>query len=67
MYVCVCNAINCKTVRRAAENGAGTVAGVFKSVGKTPQCGRCFTTMRGMIEEHAPASCVPVSVAVAAE
>lgn len=49
MYVCVCNAINCKTVRKAAEGGARSIAGVFKHAGKQPQCGRCFPMMREMI------------------
>lgn len=49
MYVCICNAINCKSVRRSVDGGAGSVAGVFKACGKTPQCGRCFTTIREMV------------------
>lgn len=51
MFVCVCNAINCRTVRAAAAGGADSVASVFRSTGKTPQCGRCFDTMRCMIRE----------------
>lgn len=68
MYVCVCNAINCKTVRKAAEGGATSISGVFKHAGKQPQCGRCFPTMREMIGatgcNDAPA---PGSLVVAAE
>jgi len=67
MYVCVCNAINCKTVRTLAERGAGTVAGVFKATGKSPQCGRCFTTMREMLDEHCPATDGAAPMAIAAE
>ncbi|MFM2043618.1 MAG: hypothetical protein RLY86_2194 [Pseudomonadota bacterium] len=63
MYVCVCTAINCKTVRAAARNGAGTVAAVFKSTGKTPQCGRCFTTMREMIETEGPVEAPAMAIA----
>ncbi|ACJ00785.1 (2Fe-2S)-binding protein [Rhodospirillum centenum] len=65
MYVCVCNAINCRTVKRCVDDGAASIGGVFKATGKTPQCGRCFSTMREMIAERiAPA---PDALAVAAE
>lgn len=68
MYVCICNAINCKTVRHSVNNGAGSVAGVFKSCGKTPQCGRCFSTIREMVGESRPANCGgDLSPAIAAE
>ena len=53
MYVCICNAINCKTVRRTVEDGASSIAGVFKACGKTPQCGRCFTTIKEMVGDGA--------------
>lgn len=72
MYVCVCNAINCRTVKRVVQDGATSIAGVFKAAGKSPQCGRCFPTVRGMIEEHrccqAPAGAVAdAALALAAE
>lgn len=68
MIVCVCNAINCKSVRRSVDDGARSIASVFKSCGKTPQCGRCFSTIRGMVGEGAPASHNTGSmVAIAAE
>lgn len=66
MYVCVCNAINCKSVRRTVEEGAASVAGVFKACGKSPQCGRCFTTIREMVGEAANA-CTDMAPAIAAE
>ncbi|MFV3131025.1 (2Fe-2S)-binding protein [Niveispirillum sp. KHB5.9] len=68
MYVCICNAINCKTVRKSVNDGAGSVASVFKSCGKTPQCGRCFTTIRDMVgESRAANSDVCMTHAIAAE
>ncbi len=68
MIVCVCNAINCRTVRHTVTGGASSVAGVFKGCGKNPQCGRCFPTIRGMINEHAPAAAnAPAMMAAAAE
>lgn len=68
MYVCICNAINCKTVRHSVNNGASSVAGVFKACGKTPQCGRCFTTIREMVGDASPANnCADHIPAIAAE
>lgn len=67
MYVCVCNAINCKSVRRTVEEGAASVAGVFKACGKSPQCGRCFTTIREMVGEAAAHACNDMAPAIAAE
>jgi len=67
MYVCICNAINCRTVRRTVDEGAANVSGVFKSLAKTPQCGRCFSTMRDIIAEQrgtvTPCSATPMAVA----
>ncbi|MQP66305.1 bacterioferritin-associated ferredoxin-like protein [Niveispirillum sp. SYP-B3756] len=57
MYVCVCNAINCKSVRRTVENGASSVASVFKACGKTPQCGRCVSMIRDMVGAARPSAC----------
>ncbi|MBB6250674.1 (2Fe-2S)-binding protein [Nitrospirillum iridis] len=51
MYVCVCNAINCRTVRTHIGAGAQSVGAVFKAQGCSPRCGRCFDTMREMIDE----------------
>lgn len=66
MYVCICNAINCKSVRRSVDDGAASVAGVFKACGKTPQCGRCFTTIREMVKSAGETLAQP-QAALAAE
>lgn len=55
MYVCICNAINCRTVRRLVDEGAGTVGAVFKAQGCAVRCGRCVSSMRDMIHEHGAA------------
>lgn len=71
MYVCVCNAITCRTVRKTVEEGAASVGGVFKAAGKKPQCGRCFPMVRSMIADHAPACAghddIDSGLAIAAE
>ena len=55
MYVCICNAINCRQVRRALDDGARSVAQVFQSADKRPVCGQCVPTMRDMIGERCAA------------
>ena len=47
MYVCICNALREKDVRRAAEEGGATrPAEVFRFHGCAPQCGKCACHMR---------------------
>ena len=44
MYICVCNALNEKTLRQAAQkiDGKVSAAKVYKSLGVRPQCGKCL-------------------------
>lgn len=56
MYVCICNAINCRTVRSLVDDGASTVGAVFRAKGCTVRCGRCVSTMRDMIDGHRAAN-----------
>ena len=50
MYVCICNAITDTEVLSAADDGASTHTEVFEQLGAQPQCGRCFETMRGLLD-----------------
>lgn len=50
MYICICNALNERSVKSAAANGASDVGKVFKSHGCRPQCGRCLTHMRSVLQ-----------------
>ena len=45
MYVCICNAITDKQIRRAAESGVRDLRGLQKELGVAAGCGSC--------EEHA--------------
>lgn len=73
MYVCICNAINCRTVRSLVDGGASNVGAVFRAKGCTVRCGRCVSAMRDMIDGHRAANAQtcdavsPVSYPVAAE
>ena len=67
MYVCICNAVKCHQVRASVRAGASTPGKVYKSLGVTPNCGLCKTTISEILAEErgcAPASCaVPMMVA----
>ncbi len=49
MYVCICNALRCRDVKEAAGKGASRASDVFQHFSVKPQCGRCVSTMRGML------------------
>lgn len=52
MYVCVCNAINDKQVRKAVKKGAETVGRVFKAHGCKADCAQCVNCIRDVIAEE---------------
>ena len=52
MYLCVCKGLTDRAVTQAADQGAATVAQVFKRCGQKPQCGRCFNAIREALESH---------------
>ena len=54
MYVCICNALNTRTVNQAIDGGAETVGQVYKACGAVPQCGKCKCTIREMLDDRAP-------------
>jgi bacterioferritin-associated ferredoxin len=49
MFVCICNALNDRELKAAAD-GAPSVAAVFRRCGKRPQCGKCLHDVAAMIE-----------------
>jgi bacterioferritin-associated ferredoxin len=53
MFICVCNAINDRSVREILANSphVTTPAGVHRAAGCKPQCGRCLDSMAGMIAD----------------
>jgi len=52
MYVCVCNGLNDRNVRKAITEGADTVGRVFKAHGCKADCAQCVNSMRDLIEEE---------------
>jgi len=51
MYICICNAIREREVDAAVRAGARRPADVFRSCGKSPQCGTCACDMRDRIAQ----------------
>ena len=49
MIVCVCNAIRESEVRQAARDGASCPVSAYRSVGRRPRCGMCFSFAREII------------------
>ena len=51
MYVCLCNAITDRDFRAHAEREGSTVSAVYRSLGKTPQCGKCAPFVRQLLRQ----------------
>ena len=52
MIVCVCNRINCKSVRNAVDAGARSPKAVQAHHGCKFQCGKCSCSMGEIIAEE---------------
>jgi len=56
MYVCLCNGLTDRQVRGAAGTSGCTAAGVYRSLGVRPQCGKCLPLMREILRDHSKGS-----------
>ena len=52
MIVCQCAATSCADVRRAADQGARTLAQVCGATGAGRDCGSCVFTLKRILCEH---------------
>lgn len=50
MYVCICNAINERSVKAAIDDGAAKVADIYRANGCAPRCGKCIPDMRNALQ-----------------
>jgi bacterioferritin-associated ferredoxin len=58
MIICSCNVLSDHEVRLAAATSKPprTIAGLFRHLGCTAQCGRCAQSIKGIMDEpHRPA------------
>jgi bacterioferritin-associated ferredoxin len=52
MYVCVCNAITDKQIRRAARNGVSSLYELRGTLGVAAGCGSCAQTAEEILDEE---------------
>lgn len=50
MIVCLCEAVNDRTIRKAIDNGSTTVRELTQACGAGRQCGSCCNDLRRMLE-----------------
>lgn len=51
MYVCICNAITDKQIRKAAKSGARSVRDLQRQLGVAAGCGSCIDTASEILRE----------------
>jgi bacterioferritin-associated ferredoxin len=51
MYVCICNAITDKQIRRAAKNGAANLYELREHLGVASNCGSCADQAKSILQE----------------
>jgi len=58
MIICSCNVLSDNQVRTAVNNDAPrSAAQVYGCLGCSPQCGRCVTTIRRIMDEALVGAC----------
>lgn len=51
MYICICNAVTDRAIRRAVSEGASSVREVSLMTGCGTQCGSCVQQVRDILQE----------------
>jgi bacterioferritin-associated ferredoxin len=51
MFVCICNAVNEKSIQQAVSEGAQNVRDVRRSLNVGSQCGKCVRQAHEVIEQ----------------
>ncbi len=54
MYICVCNAITDKQIRRAAKAGVTNIQQLQAELGVATNCGSCSESAAEILREHRP-------------
>lgn len=54
MYICLCNALTDRQLRRAAEAGATRPADAYAACGCRAQCGSCVKAVLGLLRDASP-------------
>ena len=56
MYVCICNAITDKQIRKAAKAGVSDLGGLQAELGVATNCGTCSDAAMAVLRESASAA-----------
>ena len=59
MYVCVCNAITDKQIRRAARSGVNSLYELRGTLGVAAGCGSCARTAQEILDEEIAGNASP--------
>lgn len=51
MYVCLCNAVTDKAIRKAAASGCHSLAQLRCELGVASQCGKCARQAKAVLKE----------------
>ena len=54
MYVCICNGITDKQIRRAVEDGAQSLQELREQLGVAGCCGQCATEAKSFVTGYQP-------------
>ena len=54
MYVCICNNITDKDIKRAVREGAASLACLRERLGVATQCGQCQQFAEAVLEDQQP-------------
>ena len=54
MYICICNAVTDRQIRKAAKAGVRDLRQLQKELGVASNCGSCKDTAIEILREHRP-------------
>ena len=56
MYICLCNSLKEKEMRKAVDDGACCISQLYKALGCKPECGKCVGYVRENLLNQIPAA-----------
>ncbi len=59
MYVCICNSVTDKQIRKAAARGVDNLLELREELGVASCCGRCADVAEEILQESAPRPSMP--------
>ena len=62
MYVCICNAVTDKQIRKARDKGATTIEDLSRELKVATCCGRCADCAKNILCEKVNVSLIPASM-----